>query len=184
MVAPTKRLHSQLHSNPNSFFLEEMEPGHRLPPGVSAAAVRNIIENLSVRKDDVFVATYPKCGTTWMQQIVKLIWNNGVEDNRDVDEVLPWIELMTIEEINVVKSPRGFKTHLPFHLMPGGIPSVNTHAKYINVYRNPKDAAVSFFYQVTSSPKMELDWNTFFENFVIGGSFFQYTLNWWKHKGE
>ena len=70
--------------------------------------------------------------------------------------------------------------------MPGGIPSVNTHAKYINVYRNPKDAAVSLFYHVQAlfGDFMPMDWNTFFEKFVIGGSFFQYTLNWWKHKGE
>ena len=100
MVTPTKRMLSQLKKGP--FVLEELEPGIRLPPGVSAATVRNIIENASVKKDDVFVATYPKCGTTWMQQIVKLIWNNGVEDNRDVDEALPWTELMTIEEIGVI----------------------------------------------------------------------------------
>ena len=100
MVTPTKRMLSRVKKGP--FVFEEIEPGIRLPPGVSAATVRNIIENVSVKKDDVFVATYPKCGTTWMQQIVKLIWNNGIEDNRDVAEALPWIELMTIEEIDVI----------------------------------------------------------------------------------
>ena len=103
MVTPTKRMFSQMKNIKGPLLLEEIEPGIRLPYGASAAAVRDIIENLSVRKDDVFVATYPKCGTTWMQQIVKLIWNNGVEDNRDVDEALPWIELMTIEEIDVLQ---------------------------------------------------------------------------------
>ena len=88
-----------------------------------------------------------------------------------------------------MKPTRGFKTHLPFHLMPGGIPSVNTHAKYINVYRNPKDAAVSLFYfaQAMFGDFMPMDFNTFFQQFIIDtnrGSFFQYTSNWWKHKGE
>jgi len=31
-------------------------------------------------------------GTTWTQQIVKLIWNQGEEDGRKVVNALPWLD--------------------------------------------------------------------------------------------
>lgn len=54
-----------------------------------------LVEELSkmpTYHDDLFIVTYPKSGTTWMQQIVKLIRNNGVDDSRPVTEVIPWVE--------------------------------------------------------------------------------------------
>lgn len=66
--------------------------GVLLPTDITPHDITKLRDNLSLRLDDVFVVTYPKCGTTWMQQIVKLIWNNGEEDGRDIDEALPWID--------------------------------------------------------------------------------------------
>lgn len=50
------------------------------------------LRKMPVYSDDLFIVTYPKSGTTWMQQIVKLIRNNGVDDSRPVTEVIPWVE--------------------------------------------------------------------------------------------
>ena len=41
-------------------------------------------------------------------------------------------------------SPRVFKGHLPYEMMPCGLPS-DTPEKYINVIRNLKNVAVSYF---------------------------------------
>ena len=57
--------------------------------------------SFTAREGDVFVVTFRKCGTTWMQQIVKLIRNRGREDGVDVDGALPWLELMSPEEADV-----------------------------------------------------------------------------------
>ena len=48
--------------------------------------------NFELRSDDVFIVSYPKTGTTWMQQIVKLILANGVDDGVPPILTCPWIE--------------------------------------------------------------------------------------------
>ena len=88
-----------------------------------------------------------------------------------------------------MKSPRSFKTHLLYHLMPGGDPILNTHAKYICVYRNPKDVAVSLFHHSDALKYMcGVVWDEYFEDFINGrviyGSYFKQILDWWKHKNK
>jgi hypothetical protein len=185
----TKRFFATVRGEGAEFLKPtELRPGFRLIAGMLPKPVQSIIDNLVVKPGDVFVATYPKCGTTWMQQIVKLIMNDGKESGRDVDDVFPWLEIMTNDDADVLQSPRTFKTHLPYHLMPGGLPSVNKQAKYINVYRNPKDTAVSLYHHSIGLKYGNISWDDFYEKFISGqticGSYFDTTLEWWSHKDE
>ena len=50
------------------------------------------LANFELRSDDLFVVSYPKTGTTWTQQIVKLILSKGVDDGVPVLTSSPWIE--------------------------------------------------------------------------------------------
>ena len=72
---------------------------------------------LEARDSDLFIVTFSKCGTTWTQQIAKLVRNRGHEDGVDVDAAFPWIELMSPEEADV----RNARTET------GGIHSAPTH---------------------------------------------------------
>ncbi|XP_071746961.1 uncharacterized protein [Lepeophtheirus salmonis] len=52
------------------------------------------IYNMELRDDDVWVVTFPKSGTTWMQSILWLLLNDGkFPINRHMDEVSPHLEL-------------------------------------------------------------------------------------------
>jgi len=41
-------------------------------------------------KSDIFISTYPKCGTTWMTQIVHGLRSGGSMDFGEITEVVPW----------------------------------------------------------------------------------------------
>ena len=50
------------------------------------------LKDLELYPDDVWVVGYPKSGTTWTQQIVRLIRNNGVQDDVRISTAVPWPE--------------------------------------------------------------------------------------------
>ena len=93
-------------------------------------------------REDVFVATQMRCGTTWMQQIVYEIVNRGNGDlsdtgHRHLYAVSPWIDAvnsvsMASAPIIGVRPTRLIKTHLPTSLCP-----YSADAKYIYVARHP-----------------------------------------------
>ena len=119
----------------------------------------------------IWIVTYPKAGTTWTQQIVKLINNNGEDDDVNILKSVPWVEMFNDVyryDLDSYPSPRAFKSHFPYHLMPCGLPS-NTPGRYIYVARNPKDVAVSSYHHVQSmkgAPNVE--WDQLFNSYISG----------------
>ncbi|MEE6476093.1 hypothetical protein FKM82_010971 [Ascaphus truei] len=83
------------------------------------------LEHFEIRESDVFLVTYPKSGTIWMQQIMSLIFNEGhrngtesIENNARV----PWLEIKhPTMDYNSRPSPRLFTSHLPYFLMPNDL---------------------------------------------------------------
>lgn len=94
------------------------------------------------RPSDVFVMTYPKCGTTWTQQIVHGLRTNGSMDFEEISSVVPWVETAATMGIDLeaeqAARPRAFKTHFNWHDVPKG-------ARYIIVVRDPYDTLLSRF---------------------------------------
>ena len=178
--------------------------------GVKEQNYEDLRSKFVTRSNDVFVVAYPKSGTTWTQQIVKLVRTNGVEDGKNLDEVIPWLDLMTLKETEVKKciietilssiiyfvhvqlllqamdSPRAFKTHFPVEIKIGGEID-QSPAKYIYVYRNPKDTAVSFFH-FAKGYLPYLTWNMFFQRFLTGKVFYgpiaDHILGWYAQRGK
>ena len=178
----------QTKKNPPLIVFNELV----LPPlNSSRKWIEEDMKDIPLRPDDIWIVSYPKAGTTWTQQIVKLINNNGEDDDVKIDESIPWVEMFNDKyrfDLDSYSSPRAFKSHFPYHLMPCGLPS-NTPGRYIYVARNPKDVAVSMYHHaqaLVGFPKME--WDVFFELFIAGkfpfGDYFEHVLGWWKHRDD
>ncbi len=92
---------------------------------------------------DVFIVTPPKCGTTWMQQIVHGLRTRGSMDFDEISRVVPWINMAHDIGIDIyepqVAHPRAFKTHSTLYEAPKG-------GKYIVVLRDPNDALLSHYH--------------------------------------
>ena len=148
--------------------------------------------SISLDPSDVWIVTFAKAGTTWTQQIVKLIRNGGEVDDRNINESIPWLEANSFfkKDIMSLPKPRAFKSHFSYELMPCGKPNT-TPCKYVYVARNPKDVAVSFYFhyhRLQTIPGANLEWNLFFCNFIFGnlvfGDYFDHVLSWWAHKDD
>jgi aryl sulfotransferase len=96
------------------------------------------------RPGDIIIATAPKCGTTWAQQIVSsLVFKDA--QVRQLAAVSPWVDArfrFTAEEARAVMEAlphRRFpKTHLPMDGLP-----LFDEVKYLHVARDGRDAAMS-----------------------------------------
>ncbi|CAN7947201.1 unnamed protein product [Ixodes hexagonus] len=140
------------------------------------------------RPDDVFIVSYPKCGTTWMQHIVHSIFTGGVPP-KDIAEFMtrtPFLELLGAEGAVRMPRPGAIKTHLPYNLQP-----YSPDAKYIYVTRNPYDCCVSFYHHTKSFPAYRFEdksFDDFFEMFITGaadfGDYFDHQLSWYEHRGD
>ena len=135
----------------------------------------NLNQNIKYRSDDIIVCTYPKCGTTWMEQCVLLMKNgadptflNPADKNSYHQETgfgKFWPEamilqdkrldggqfrFMTWEEFDNAPSPRVIKAHFPVNLLLGaagkGLAGLPEGVKVVIVSRNPYDGCVSSYY--------------------------------------
>ncbi|KAL9974587.1 hypothetical protein ACROYT_G011640 [Oculina patagonica] len=156
----------------------------------------DFISNFQTRPDDVFVVTYPKSGTTWVQEIVWQIFNEGQVKSSHFMERVPFLEAATSTDFpppdyKTLPSPRIIKTHLPYHTTPKSA-TEDTKCKYIYIARNPKDVAVSFFKFVTSLKSFGNGFNgpwefyakLFIEGNVNSNFWNDHVLGWWKHKDD
>ena len=138
---------------------------------------------------DVFVASYPKCGTTWTQYIVYLLANDGhaLAAGRRLDDVFPHLEEVGENVVHALPQPRLIKTHLPLARTPW-----SSHARYLYVARNPFDCAVSFYHHTRGFVRhydfADGSWDAFFECFVRGevdfGDYFDHLSSWWPRRTE
>jgi hypothetical protein len=133
------------------------------------------------RPSDVFVASYPRSGTTWLQQILLVLSHDGEREFQHVDDVAPWWErslalgVRRAADFEALPSPRTFKTHLPHAWLPRG-------ARYLYVRRDGRDVAVSYYHLHRSHLSYEGSFEEFFERFLEGrvqyGSWFKHVAGW------
>ena len=102
------------------------------------------------RADDIIIASYPKCGVTWMQRIVGLLMFQTSQP-MPIMQISAWIDRrfpQTIEaamaQIEAQTHRRFLKSHIPLDGMP-----FYDEVKYIHVARDGRDACMSFHNHAT-----------------------------------
>ncbi|XP_051822400.1 sulfotransferase 1 family member D1-like [Antechinus flavipes] len=178
-------------------FRQELVDVQGIPLFWTIAEAWSQVEGFEARPDDLLISTYPKSGTTWVSEILDLIYNNGDVEKCKRDAIfnrVPFMELIMpgyvngIKQLEELKSPRLVKTHLPVELLP---PSLwKNDCKMIYVARNAKDVAVSYYY-FHKMAKMHPEpgtWEEFLEKFMTGklsfGSWYDHVKGWWEKKKD
>lgn len=137
------------------------------------------------RSTDLFIATYPKCGTTWLQQIAHGLRTRGSMDFDEITAVVPWLEvchdLGMNPDLEQVGTPRLFKSHLTWDLIPKG-------GKYLCVIRDPKDVLVSqyhfwegWFFE-KGSISIADSARAFFMSDQLPLRYWNHVLSWWPQR--
>ena len=102
-------------------------------------------ESFVPRSDDVVIATYPKCGTTWMQRIVSLLIFQDTAPLPLMD-VSAWIDRRfgaSLEETLAKIEAQAHRRFLKSHLPADGLP-LHDDVRYIHVARDGREACLSF----------------------------------------
>ena len=158
-----------------------------------SATLAEIARRYEPRPTDVHIVTYPKAGTSWIQEVAWL-----VNHNADIAQsnALPssqrtiYIELRTSKMDRLAQlhehpaaSPRHIKWHHCSQLLPR---RVVDEGKIIYLMRNPKDTVVSWYHfqRMNALYGFTGTFDDFFELFLRGdvayGSYWHNVLSWWR----
>ncbi|XP_033740775.1 sulfotransferase family cytosolic 1B member 1-like [Pecten maximus] len=99
---------------------------------------------LQCRPDDVLLCTYPKTGLHWTYNIIHML----VSEAATYVGSPKYLEFDDIGDIDTMPSRRVYATHFEVCHLPDAVK--NGTGKVINIVRNPKDVAVSYFCFLTS----------------------------------
>jgi len=117
------------------------------------------------RPDDLFIVTYPRSGTTWMQMLCHQLTSGGDLEFGHISEVSPYIDAINEDldflYLEALPSPRFLKTHCRLELLPGD-------AKRVYVARDAKDVMVSCYHYAKTFLRYRGPWGRFIDQFLDG----------------
>jgi aryl sulfotransferase len=163
-------------------------------------------DGFGARPDDIFVTSPPKSGTTWTQGIVaSLLWPDG-DAPAPAFDLAPWVDARTgpVEDVlaalDGLTHRRMIKSHSPADCVP-----VFTACRYLAVYRDARDALVSWanhrhhmrpeVVEVLNAraavdgvapwpPVWDGDLDTLFDEWVDWGTPMEHLATWWPLRHE
>ncbi|MCY1022993.1 sulfotransferase domain-containing protein [Pyxidicoccus sp. MSG2] len=137
------------------------------------------------RPGDIYVASAPKTGTTWMQQIVYQVLTGGRGEFEHIYQVAPDLDglafkMFAKEVMDAMPSPRIMKTHLYY-----GMVAPPPDSRVIYVTRNAADAMVSLHHHVGLVNGF---WKPLDAGFIRHSSMVNHWLthleSWWPHRAD
>jgi hypothetical protein len=114
---------------------------------------------------DIFVVSFPKSGTTWMQRILHELLRPGV-GFQHLNEVQGYYDREVValggQRFGRLPSPRIFKSHLPSSLVPLG-------PRIVYMIRDVRDVAVSLFHHLQDFEGRTVKMEQFLDEFLQHG---------------
>ncbi|CAL4120989.1 unnamed protein product, partial [Meganyctiphanes norvegica] len=166
-------------------------------------------QDFQVQPTDVWVASYPKAGTTWTQEMVWCILNKLDFEGAKAKLMIrfPFFEWETLipkelpegldandpcapgqqwRIINSMPSPRTIKTHLHMPLLPSSMQK--DKPKIIYVTRDPRDVCTSYYYHSIKLDGYQGEFSEFVD-FFLGDTlpwspFWSNVLGYWAKRHE
>ncbi|KAK3255402.1 hypothetical protein CYMTET_35413 [Cymbomonas tetramitiformis] len=140
---------------------------------ITSEATLKSCGSLPPRPGDVFICSYPKSGTTWMQNIVVTLGLRGKSFSH-ISQYSPFYDIDPHWEGSSFSSQfdqafrefgrRIFNTHLRWEQLPG-----NQDTRYIYVVRDGKDAVHSFYQHLSHQVGgFEGSFDDFFQEWMLG----------------
>jgi len=163
-------------------------------PSTLIEGVKIFHKQFQAKESDIFVASFPKSGTTWLKAITFAIVNRqsfSSIDNHPLltsnpHQLIPFIEIMCRDDADWPSTePRVFGTHTPLPSLPNSIMECN--CKIIYICRNPFDIFVSawiFFDNIKQESLTPLKIEEAFEMYCNGiiefGPWWSHMVGYWK----
>lgn len=112
------------------------------------------------RPDDIFLASFPRSGNTWLRTILVNILTQGKEFTPEIRaQLIPGISIQNAARIRHTPSPRLIKTHSWYR---------STIPCTVYLVRDGRDVLVSLYhYLITRNGKMK-SFDDFFEEYLAG----------------
>ncbi|XP_021354165.1 sulfotransferase 1C2-like [Mizuhopecten yessoensis] len=107
---------SSLSDDKGNVIQFKLYQGRKFHPGMvgkPSQRVENIISFKS-RPDDVLLCTYPKSGTHWVFNIIKMLRSNSIEYRGSPDT----LEYEDLADMDLKDSPRTYHSHMTYPLIP------------------------------------------------------------------
>ncbi|XWS60407.1 hypothetical protein CRYUN_Cryun07bG0034000 [Craigia yunnanensis] len=167
----------------------------------SKAALKGIMwiqDHFNPRPTDIFLATFPKTGTTWLKALIFATINcthfdfsnhpllaTGPHDCFPLLDAYLYQNDQSVFNLNAFPSPRLLSTHMPYTLLPDSVAS--SGCRFVYICRDPKDVLVSKWLFVNKLRPKELpplSLQEAFELFCQGishyGPYWDHVLGYWK----
>ncbi len=136
------------------------------------------------RDSDIYVSTFSRSGTTWMQIILYQLTTRGDMDFEHLFDVSPWILYSAIRNTipKQVPEPRILKTHEAIDFFPPA-----TKGKFVYVVRDGKDVLVSLFHHKRNSRGYDGSFDEHVKEFVdssVRYNWFDHTKQWLENNNQ
>ncbi|KAG4190913.1 hypothetical protein ERO13_A07G059000v2 [Gossypium hirsutum] len=166
------------------------------------AALKNLMwiqDHFKPRPTDIFLASFPKSGTTWLKALIFAIVNRtryGFADHplltTGPHDCFPFLYAHLYEkdrsrfDLDGFPSPRLLSSHIPYASLPNSMTD-NQSYRFIYICRDPKDVLVStwlFMNKLRPKELAPLSLEEAFELFCQGispyGPFWDHVLGYWR----